>query len=725
MSTYKVVVGLAALLLAVTACQPSQDNKAQKQPIEAASAEPGTTTADDGKPPTSPASPTSDEGTEPVATDPNTVTKEDDPVPTEPTEPSEERPALDALDRDTFNKMAVRLFIPLFWRHDTNQDGIVQPDEVVTLLFYPQARHIPWRLNEGFSAEFYTAYQAMLDAWRAPLPEGLEAAEAERLRWVIEELDEGKATLVYNDLRSLSEHEKAFVNHILQASAKIDRLYARQNGLEGLIKRLPAGDWFSQALFHRNWGPRCKSPKTERVAACSALAGVAKVRVDVYPAALQADEDFCTRLEAHPDNKALLDPFTVVKQDGQDLVAVPYTSHYQDLMQAIAADLRQAATAIGQAGEDALVTYLEAAAQAFEDNHWEPADEAWAAMNARNSRWYVRVAPDETYWEPCSRKAGFHLTLARINTDSLYWQDRLAPVQQEMEAHMAEACGAPYQARPVSFQLPDFIDIVSNAGDDRNPFGATIGQSLPNWGPVANEGRGRTVVMSNLYTDPDSMQVRRTQAAALFVPDAMSSFVDAATPNLLGTILHEAAHNFGPSHEYKVDGKTDNDAFGGPLATLLEELKAQTAAMWYIAFLQEKGLIDADLAHASYADAVFWALSQISRGLYTAEGRWRPYPQLAAIQIGFLIQEGAMRFDPELMAANGTDRGAFVMDFERFPQALDKLMRLAGGIKARGDRELGESLRATHVDGKALPLDTIAERLLRFPRASFVYAVEL
>ena len=28
------------------------------------------------------------------------------------------------------------------------------------------------------------------------------------------------------------------------------------------------------------------------------------------------------------------------------------------------------------------------------------------------------------------------------------------------------------------------------------PLGATIGQSLPNWGPVANEGRGRTVAMT-------------------------------------------------------------------------------------------------------------------------------------------------------------------------------------------------------------------------------------
>ena len=77
----------------------------------------------------------------------------------------------------------------------------------------------------------------------------------------------------------------------------------------------------------------------------------------------------------------------------------------------------------------------------------------------------------------------------------------------------AGALGAYADVRNLSAErlvhLPDFIDIVINAGDDRNPLGATIGESLPNWGPVANEGRGRTVAMVNLYLDPDSIAARR------------------------------------------------------------------------------------------------------------------------------------------------------------------------------------------------------------------------
>jgi hypothetical protein len=366
-----------------------------------------------------------------------------------------------------------------------------------------------------------------------------------------------------------------------------------------------------------------------------------------------------------------------------------------------------------------------AAAQSFTDNNWEPADEAWSKMNAQNSKWYVRVGPDEVYWEPCSQKAGMHLTFARINPDSLRWQEKLTPVRQEMEASLAKLIGKPYKARKVTFHLPDFIDIVFNAGDDRDPMGATIGQSLPNWGPVANEGRGRTVAMSNLYADPDSLTNRRIQASALLSQESMGAFSDSAQPGLLSTILHEAAHNLGPAHEYKVKGKTDDQVFGGPLASTMEELKAQTAALWYVDLLVKKGIITEQEARETYGDSIFWALAHIARGMYDGAGRPKPYSQLAAIQVGFLMNEGAITFDAEMMAANGADKGAFTLHFDKMPAAVEKLMKVAGQLKAKGDKKGAEKIVKTYVDGKLVPFQEITERVLRLPKASFVYSLDL
>jgi hypothetical protein len=394
-------------------------------------------------------------------------------------------------------------------------------------------------------------------------------------------------------------------------------------------------------------------------------------------------------------------------------------------MGTVAAERRAAATAFPAGEEEPLRSYLEAAAVAFETDDWLPADEAWAAMDARNSRWYLRVAPDETYWEPCSLKAGFHLTLARIDPASLAWQQRLAPLRAEMEAGVAALAGPPYAAREVDFHLPDFLELLANFGDDRAPLGGTAGQSLPNWGPVANEGRGRTVVMTNIGNDPDTRRARREQLASL-VDAATLSALSAEAPredsSLLDTILHEAAHNLGPAHEYRVGGKVDAEVFGGALATTLEELKAQTFGLWLVDFLRGRGVVTAEEAREDYGAAFTWCMRHIARGMTTGDGVPRPYSQLAAIQIGFLLDDGALAFDPEATAANGHDRGAFHLDFDRLPAAWEKLAREVGEVKAQGLAARAEALRARYVEGDRVPFAVVRERVLRQPQVTFVYA---
>jgi len=298
-------------------------------------------------------------------------------------------------------------------------------------------------------------------------------------------------------------------------------------------------------------------------------------------------------------------------------------------------------------------------------------------------------------------------------------------VQEEMEKALAARIGPPYKARSVTFHLPDFIDIVWNAGDDRNPMGATIGQSLPNWGPVAAQGRGRTVAMSNLYQDADSRAIRRKQAESLLSRESMKGYVDLATPGLLSTILHEATHNLGPSHEYRFGGKTDAQAFGGQMSTMLEELKAQSGALYFIEFARTHGIIHADQAIEAYAHCIVWSFGHVSRGMYDGSHKRKPYSQLAAIQLGFLMDEGALTFDPNELAANGTDKGAFTIHYERFPAAAEKLMGVVGLIKAKNDKAAAEVMTTKYVDGDRVPQSLITERELRYPRQSFVYAVDM
>jgi hypothetical protein len=635
------------------------------------------------------------------------------------------------LERLEFNRRAVEQAVPLFWISDANQDGAIDPEELAVTWGPTEVERTRYVASNAFTREFDTVYDRLV---QRPSPAGLGDAERVRRAVVIEELSQGRPTLVQTTLAD--PREQALVAQLAGVGRLIEQLHAKQNGVYGLDARIPADDTASRALFFRNQGPFCEAPRTESNPACNALPDNPGKVSGLYPRSIQADPKFCTALEKRADAEALLDPFVAVRhRDGgrstgdaatDDLVAVPYHVAFADDAQAISAGLRAAARLLdGDGSETAFKAYLEAAARAFLDDDWFAADAAWKAMTATNSKWYLRVGPDEVYFEPCSRKAGFHMTLARINQESLAWQKKLDPVKADMERALAALAGPPYEAREVGFSLPDFIDIVLNAGYSRAALGATIGQSLPNWGPVAEAG-GRTVAMTNLYTDPDSEAAYLDQSAALFCKTTMDRLDPDPRHLTLSTVLHEAAHNLGPAHEYRVDGKTDGQAFGGPLASTLEELKAQTAALYFADWLAQRGLLSQSDADTSHLRDVTWAFGHIGQGMVTADGKPKPYSQLAAIQMGYLNSRGVLLWKPKEKAANGSDLGCFDVDMAKWKPAVEDLARVVLGAKGRGDRALAEKTRDDWVsEGTAWAglRDVIQERWLRAPKASFVYSV--
>lgn len=609
-----------------------------------------------------------------------------------------------ALSREDFNRLAAQAALPLFWQGAPGASDALEASRLVPV--GAGAGLLPYVRDGALTEDFRRAY--------------LELVQMRRLEAVRRELDFGKPSLIESDFRSASAEDRALVRHMAMAGLLIEELYLEQRGALAFREALPADDAASVALFLRNQGPWCEAPKTERDPFCNAAASFPAKRSDAYPRELAEDEALCKSLGARPDGRKLLDPFTVVRREGGELKAVPLTEAYGAKMRLVARELRAAAKSQG-AGEPALVKYLLAAAKGFETNDWAEADEAWVAMNGRNSRWYLRVGPDETGIEPCEEKAAFHLAFAKVDPASLAWQDRLGPLKQEMEDALAALAGSAYTARKVAFNFPDFIEIVLNAGDSRSGLGAIMGQSLPNWGKVAQENRRRTVAMTNLYEDPDSKRSAREKAAELLDSEALRWFGDDREPGLVGVILHEAAHNFGPHSDTRVGGRTPTEIFGGGLEGVLEELKAQTAALWYVDFLRRKGLLSEDRAKQVYVHELAWCFGHLSKGLFTAAGSPKPYSQLSAIQIGWLAREGALEW------VQGEDgAGRFRVRLEKIPAAVESLMRKTVVVKATGDAVRAKELVEDFVSGPGLRLvhlPEIQERLLRYPKESFLYSV--
>jgi hypothetical protein len=618
------------------------------------------------------------------------------------------------LSRADFNRFAVRLNLPVFWASDANGNGVPDTSELRPLLFFPSSES----LDVEHPKQQILAFQP--DA----APAGLAADEVTRRKLVGEDLDQGAPTLIDTDFRSSSEIDKTFVRHMLAAASSIDTIYATMTGARELAPRVPADDAASQSLFRRNWGPKCACAKTRNEPACSAIPGGAKEINDAYPASLQSDPGFCAALQKRPDAKTVVaDHFGVVREKNGKLVDVPYTEAYAEPMKAIAAELRAAAADLTDPNEAALKAYLESAAGSFTTNDWGPADEAWSKMNAQNSKWYLRIAPDEVLSDPCNLKAQFHLNLARIDQGSVRWQAKLTPLEDEMEKALGALIGPPYVARKVTFHLPDFIQIVFNAGDDRQPVGATAGESLPNWGKVESEGRGRTVAMTNIGTDPDSKAMNKKRVESLLDVASAKEWSESDEPALIGTILHEATHNLGPTYTYTYQGKKGDAAFGGSLAAMLEELKAETGAMYWLDWLGKKGVVTPELARQAYAAWLSWCLRHISVGVHSGTSD-QPYAQLAAIQVGFLMDEAGLSWDANAPAANGTDKGAFTVHWDKVPAGFDKMMKVVGTLKAKNDKPAADALVAKYVDGTVVPIPVITERELRFPQSTVVYAIE-
>jgi len=628
-----------------------------------------------------------------------------------------------------FNRAAIERGAPIFWVADDDNDSTLDPAELA-VFWSPGATLDAWVKDGAFTPQFEALYRSVGTAPAATLAPD----EAARRSAVLAELGQGMPTVIRTVLTDAKD--KALVGHIEAAATLIERVHAKQNGVFGLNAQIPADDTASKAMFFRNQGPFCDAPKTEKDPNCHALPSKPKKVSGLYPASIQV-EKFCEVLEKRKDADAIFNQFSVVQHKPagtntgdpavDDLIAVPYTEAYKEEMTAISAELTAAAKVLeGDATEAAFRAYLEAAAKAFTDNQWFEADKAWKAMTATNSKWYLRIGPDEVYFEPCSRKAGFHVSFARINQESLAWQAKLDPVKKDMEAALAKLAGAPYKARDVGFQLPDFIDIVLNAGDARSSRGATIGQSLPNWGPVADSG-GRTVAMTNLYTDPDSIAVSMTQASSLFCAATYAKLDPAPRHGTLSTVLHEAAHNLGPAHEYKVKGQTDDKIFGGPLASMLEELKSQTAALYFADWLVEKNLVTKEDADKAHVRDVTWAFGHIAQGMFDANGKPKAYSQLAGVQMGYFLERGVLVWRAEEKAHNGTDVGCFDINLETWKPQTEALAKVVLGIKGRGDKKLAEKTRDAYVLN-AQPWaglrETIKERALRSPKASFVYAIE-
>ncbi len=556
--------------------------------------------------------------------------------------------------------------------------------------------------------------------------------ETKRREMVRKELAQGSSAIIRTDFRSkeYTQTDRDFAKRIIgQIAPLISELYQIQKGaLKYRADIFQRGTQDDIQLYQRNQGPWCQATLTQDSPFCNAHPNFPKPKSDAYPPDIKQDAAMCEMFHAQPNGDALMDPFVVVRREKKGFVPVPLNQVYAARMKSVAQHLRKAAKIYPENEERALRAYLLAAAQAFEDNDWEKADEAWSAMNETNSRWYLRVGPDETYFDPCQEKAGFALTFAKVSSGSAKLKKVLFDHRQKLETQMASLIGTHYKPRTIGMKTPEFVEMIYNAGDSRHALGAVVGQTLPNWGEIAQKGR-RNWNATNFYTDPTSVENRKKRAKLFFVPRLLKILEDSQEASLRATVIHEVTHNIGPDSSFEVNDQTAKERFGR-LSSVLEELKAQTGASWYLPYLKEQGVFSEKDILGLYLSNIFWCFNQISySGLFSSSGTPRAYGQLAAIQVAMLMEDGALK------KVNTPEGWRFDVVEAKLPKSFERIMKRVGQIKvtpgtAQQALKAAKDFIGYYVGlapgkpGKGCDqklIDEIAERYRSIPKESFEY----
>ncbi len=471
------------------------------------------------------------------------------------------------------------------------------------------------------------------------------------------------------DAEALSPATRRALPHLVAAMRGMDELYHRQLGAEvpALMRERAGGDdLLARALRHFN-GPwdtlDGHAPFVEGVGA--PLPGKA-----LYPADL-GREELEAWIAAHPDDRAaLLDPTTVVRREGDRLVAVPYAEVYRDELERVAAELRAAADLVDHAG---LAEFLRGRAAALlGEKPLAESDADWVRLT--DAPLEVVIGPFEVYADGLMGIKAFyegmllavdHEAGARLRTIEANLADlaTLVPLPAGSKGALGEG------ARIAPMVIADEVIATGDgfAGILASAF------NLPNDPAVRSEVGWKQVMIRNVMrakfeacTAPIAGRVLRPEQAGDLSFDAYFYFV----------LLHEVSHSLGPM--YRADGRSTNEACGRHYSAL-EEAKADTGAL--VLLLARNGrhgipALDPARIGASYLAGIY---RSARFGLHEAHG------QANVIQYAWFRRHGAF-----------TGEGRLAVDAERLREAAAGLLDRLCTLQAAGSPDEIEAFLADY-----------------------------
>ena len=485
------------------------------------------------------------------------------------------------------------------------------------------------------------------------------------------------------DLSFLSDEERAVINKLNEVGRLMSQIYLVQRSEDNPLLRaeIVAGDFENKAelldLFDLHFGVWDTLDNNKPFFGDVAMPSGAAF----YPADITREE-FEAWIKAHPeDEEAFVSGYTVIRRDGERLIAIAYSDHYREWLEPAAALMREAAA---MTSNESLRRFLTLRADAFLTDDYYQSELAWMDLDGPIE---AAIGPYEVYTDGLfGYKTAYEAFITVKNPDESAALAKYKNFLRDMEENLPVE--ERYKNFKRGFESPIAVTYQVHGGGDNVPGVQTIAFNLPNDERVREAKGAKKVILNNVLgakfdriLGPMADTVLVEEQAGLLVKKYMSG----------ETLFHELAHSLGPGNIIKDGQETSVSEQLKELYSPIEEGKADVMGAYNILYMMERGelpIAEKNSFLATYFTGLFRAMRF---GISAAHGRG------AAFQYTYFREAGAFSIVD----------GKIALDFEKLETAISDLTRDVVIVQGDGDYEAAANFLETYAK-----LDADAEAII-------------
>lgn len=482
-----------------------------------------------------------------------------------------------------------------------------------------------------------------------------------------EKLKNYKPIEIFCDLKNLSPWEINVLKEIKKIETIIDELFLIQVHKKNLEWLSLIEDPYLKEYFFINFGP------WDRLDGNKPFWGnLEKPKgASFYPEDLKKEE-FENYIKNLPEEekKAFLSFFTVITREDGKLKPVPYSEYYKKYLQELSLILNK----VSEYSESpSLKKFLKSRAESFLTNDYFQSDIDWIEVKDTNLE--ITIGPYETYEDEfMGLKASFEAFVGIIDKNE---SEKLSFIEENLK-ELDENLPYPkdFKGVPKGLSSPiKVIDLLFSAGDTKAGV-QTIAYNLPNDERVVALKGSKKVMLKNVI-EAKYEAILLPISLAILEPEIQRFVSKEAFFNQV--LFHEVAHGLGPGKIYLSNGKeTTVREELKDLYSFLEEAKADIGSLYLIDYLLNKNKLPSKLEYeipATYLASIFRSMR---------------FGFNEAHSMGVLLQFNWLYEKRGILRSKG---GRYILNMEKFKEALNKLLERIIYIQAKGDYEGAKKIK--------------------------------